>query len=245
MTRLQLCQKLYRILRGGQQKPGVGPVTTLDQEGYELEIVSFIDDAYETIQAEQMEWAFRVKQGTFPLVAATRTYSRATIQNTLVDYDQWLAINGTHGYPHLLIYPTATGVSDSTPCQYVPYEQFRGWLDVGTRPTGKPSYFTEKPDRTLEFDATPDAAYTVALDYRRTLHVMTTDSDATTGTPIIPADFHNAIVYQAAESYIDGREVSAQMERRIRSNARREMLRLRTAQLPDVSMRLDHFYNPA
>lgn len=245
MNRLQLCQKLYGILRAGQLRVGVGPTATTAQEGFELETVNFIDAAYETIQAEQPEWAFRVKQGTFPLVAATRTYSRATIQVTITDYDQWLPLNGHYSQPHVLIYLTSAGVANSTPCFYVPYERWRGNFDVGTRASQKPGYFTERPDRTLEFDGTPDAAYTVVLDYRRTLHVMTTDSDATTGTPIIPAEHHNAIVYLAVMNYCDTREGTKELYIKNERNYRREMLRLRTAQLPEVLLRLDTYYNPA
>lgn len=244
MNRLQLCQKLYRILRIGNERIGSGPTTTIGQSAQELEIVSFIDDAYQTIQTEQPEWSFRVKQGTFPLVNGTRVYSRATIQATITDYDQWLALNGWAS-AHFLIYKTSTGVSDQTPCYYLPYERFRGTHDRNTVATGKPMVFTERPDRSLEFDGTPDADYTATIDYRRTLHVMTTDSDATTGTPIIPEAHHDAIVYLAARNYCDTRDNSEELYKKMDYNYRREMLRLRTEHTPEPLMRLDVFYNPA
>lgn len=239
MTRLELCRKLYRILRGGQLALGSGPAATTSQTGFELEVVSFIDDAYRTIQAEQSEWAFRTKQGTFSITSGTRTYSRATIQATITDYDQWLPLNGNRGAPHVLVYLTATGVSDSSPCEYVPYERWRGRFDLGTRPSAKPSWFTEQPDRDLEFDGTPDATYTVALDYRRTLHTLTADATE----PLLPEHLQDAIVWEAAWQYCLTRDGSQQLREKVKPERRQWMLRLRTEQLPEPLIRTDLYWN--
>ena len=54
-----------------------------------------------------------------------------------------------------------------------------------------------RQDQTIEFDPTPDATYTVAIDYRRTLHVFSADADET----LWADDFDDAVVYGAVLRY--------------------------------------------
>lgn len=229
MNRLQLCQKVHRILRIDQNLPGTAPTTTTGQTGVLNEIVKMVDDAYQTIQSAESWWGFRLLQGTFPITDGVRTYTRATIQGTLTTFDEFLVMSGL-GPDHLLIHLTATGVADQSPCWYVPYQDWRGFWDRGERSEGKPVRFTIRQDQTIEFDSTPDASYTVTTDYRRTLHEMTADAHE----PLFAADFHDAVVWGAVKAYTETREAS-QLYQLADRNFSREMAKLRFRYLPRVS----------
>lgn len=218
MTRLQLCQDLHRILRIDSNLPGTAPTATTGQTGVLREIVDFIDESYRRIQSAEEWWGFRLTQGTFPTVASTRAYTRTTVQSSLSTFDQYLVMSG-YGTRHVQVY--LTGVEDMSPCFYIPYQEWRGLWDRGERPEGKPAYFTVRQDQTIEFDPTPDDVYTISLDYRRTLHTLTSDSTE----PLFAADYHDAIVWGGVLAYCRTRESVGEL----RSEAFREYNRLLNA----------------
>lgn len=229
MTRLQLAAKVHRILRMDANLPGTAPTATTGQTGVLNEIVSFVDDAYRTIQTLHDLWGFRLTQGTFAMSLSTRTYTRTTIQAALSTFDEFLIPSG-QGPRSFPVYLTTTGVSDSSLCHYIPYKHWRGNYDFGTRSTGKPSYFTVRQDQTLEVDPTPDAAYTIVIDYRRTLHTMTADSHE----PLFADDYHDAVVWGAVKAYCETRnapDLYAQADR----NYREIIGRMENRYLPELT----------
>jgi hypothetical protein len=206
-----LCQTVHKKLRADKNLPGSAPTSTTSQTGLLGEIVTFVDDAYEAIQQLLETWNWRRLQGTFNTTASTRSYSTATIQSSLPTFDILLPMNGQYGdQRYILCHLTSTGVGDQTPVFFRPYEVWRGYFDQGTRPTGKPTHFTFRPDGTLELDPTPDAIYTLTFDYRRTLHALAADGDE----PIIPAKFQDAIVWGAILEYCATRDNVQDLERK-------------------------------
>lgn len=236
MSYLALCQAVQRLSRADINALGAAPTTVVGQVGVLGEIVDFVNRAYRDIQEEEMEWTFRVKQGTLALSSTVRSYSKATIQGSLTTYERILPIHGLYDRPHIVCYTTATGVSDSAPVWYVPYQEWRGDYDFGTRSSGKPAYFTILPTEALEFDPTPDAAYTIAFDYTRTIHELTTDSDATTGTPIFSTEFQNAIIWKAIEYFALTRSNMAELYAKAQREVAREMGKLRRECLPGFEL---------
>jgi hypothetical protein len=234
MTRLELCQAVQGLMRGATGALGTTPTTTLAQTGVEGEIVRWVDYAYRDIQNEQEEWRFRTKRGSFNTVASTRVY---TVSSSVTDFDKLLPSMAQSGDRYITIYKTSEGVGSETRVWYVPYEQWQqGVFDTGSRPEGKPVRFTIEPDGQIAFDPTPDAIYTVNFDYRRTLHAMTTDADATTGTPIIPSRFHFAIVWGALMYYCLVRGDADKLEARCGREYAKVMNQMRFDQLPELSM---------
>jgi hypothetical protein len=230
-TRLQLCQKIQGLLRAATGNLRTTPTTTLAQTGVEGEIVAWLDYAYQDVQNDQEEWRFRIKRGSFNTVASTRVYT-PTVTDT--DFDKLLPSMAQSGDRYILSYTTAEGVADEQRVWYVPYEQWQqGTFDSGTRPEGRPMRFTIEPDGQMAFDPTPDAIYTIAFDYRRTLHELTTNSDPITGTPILPAKYHDALVWRALHYYAMTRETNlAPLWNR---EYERVMNRLRFDQLPEMT----------
>lgn len=234
MTRLELCQAVQGLLRGATGALGTTPTTTISQTGVEGEIVRWVDYAYRDIQNEQEEWRFRTKRGSFNTVASTRAY---TISVTDADFDKLLPSMAMSGDRYITIYKTSEGVGTETPLYFVPYEEWQqGPLESGTQSEGKPVRYTLEPDGQMALDPTPDDIYTVRFDYRRTLHTLTTDSDASTGTPILPARHHFAIVWKAMLYYCLTRDGADKLEQRCAREYNRAMNELRFDQLPEMTM---------
>jgi len=84
-------------------------------------------------------------------------------------------------------------------CSYVPYTVWRGYYDRGTRPEGRPARFTIRPDGSMEFDPTPDAAYKIDCDYIKELTELTVNASS----PNMPAHFHMLVVWWAAVHLFD------------------------------------------
>ncbi len=242
-TYLALCQKVQRLAGIDANLVDTAPTAVTGQTGRLLEIVRWVNDAYLDIQRKHENWDWRRLSGTFNLSAGVRSYTQATVQGTLPLFDRPIPM--VPNYRSFLLIQTASlGVSDQTFCRYVPYEEFRGNLDRGTRPTGKPLWWTWKPNQSFEFDPTPDtnAPYTVTLDYRRILHELTTDSDATTGTPILPDQYCDTIVWKALLYYALTRGDSAERMAKWKGQYKDEMATLEYEQLPQWNFPLDNYY---
>lgn len=72
MNFLQLCQYAHRRIGGGNDLPGTAPTTVTGQSGYLYEIVTSVQDAYESILNEQDSWTFLKRQGSLGLSQGTR-----------------------------------------------------------------------------------------------------------------------------------------------------------------------------
>jgi hypothetical protein len=203
-----------------------------------FEIVSFVDDAYLDLQTYTNWWRFRGAKGSFPITSSARVYSRATIQGTLTDYEQLLVMNAAACSTYILIYTTATGVSDETQCIYIPYDKWSGYWDAGTIPSGKPSFFTMQPDRSIEFDRTPDTNYTVLLDYTKTIDAMSAD----TSEPIVPTEYHDVIPWSAILKYCNVFDQTESKQKKAQVEYNRIFGRLCFDQLPRYNMNLTELY---
>jgi hypothetical protein len=233
-TFLALCQKVNRLARISLDSTSAYPAATTNQTGQALEIVNWVNDAYSDIQNAEPDWGPMQLQGSISLTANVRTYSRTTIQGTLTTYDAIRPFLSRDGNRHILVALTATGVGDQTPCYYVPYAFWRGVYDFQTRPTGKPQRFTIQPGGTLEFDPTPDATYTAYFDYRRTVDVLSGDSD----TPIFDSTYDDAIVWGALMYYNLTRDAPDQYQKwKLMYDL--ELGRMRTELLPEITMKID------
>jgi hypothetical protein len=230
VNHLQLCQTVQGLLRATTGALATTPTTTTSQTGVEGEIVRFVGYAYRDIQNEQVQWLFRMKRGSFNTVASTRAY---TITSSVSDFEALLPSEPEGHDPFITLYLASDGEAGETRCYFVPYLNFRqSFLEFGSRPEGRPVRFTIEPDGQIAFDPTPDAIYTVNFDYRRTLHELTTDADASTGTPIIPSQFHMSIVWGAMKYYALTRDAPQSLQAKWEREYAREMNRLRIDQLP-------------
>jgi len=180
MTRLELVQFVAQKL--GTQDPVEITSTTSPATDYISDIVEAVDAAWEEIQImHEGAWHWRREQQTLATVASDREYTF-----TDIDADSVGIIPFRHspdGSSYILI--------DDHQVSFVPYQQWRGFYDRGTRSEQRPQYFTIRHDGggKIEFDPTPDAVYTVTLDILHNVQDLTADADV----PLMPPRFHRVI----------------------------------------------------
>lgn len=185
-TFLQLCSSLRR--EAGIS--GSGPTTVLSQSGEMLRVVEWVKAAYEYVQNLHPNWSFLRTE--FALNTATGT---ATYEKDSGDIEDL----GEYKSDSLRIYKVAIGVSDEQELEYVPWDQFRTVYIRSTSGTlqARPTLYSIKPDQSLMFWPIPDAVYKVTGEYFKAAQTLTAD----TSVPIIPAAFHNIIVWKALMLY--------------------------------------------
>ena len=97
------------------------------------------------------------------------------------------------------IYSTSVGVSNEMMMPCIGYDQFRDLWQYGAMRTTqtRPTVFAIDPQYNLLLGALPDAVYTVNGEYFQAPSTLSADSDV----PVMPARWHNLIVYRAMQHY--------------------------------------------
>jgi hypothetical protein len=245
VTFLELCKFTAAQIGTNVDLPWVGPATVVNQTGQYGEIVNWVQMAYKAIQTEQPDWLWRWKKGTLLLTSGKNTYTLANITAQLTDFEEWKPLHFTNDVRYVLVYDTLTGVADETFCYYYPYQDYRGWRDRSTLPTGKPAYITEDPSgsgNVFEMSPIPNAgtgnSYTLVFDYRTAVDTLVGDA----GTPLyLPVQFHEAICWKAVMYWAQQRENPAKYAAS-KVEFDRIMNRMRMTQLPEVQPYLMEFY---
>lgn len=186
MTFLELCKEL----RSEAGIAGSGPSSTTAQTGELLRVVNWIKKAYRDIQDSRVNWDFLRLDFTLSLSLGTATYAKSLVSN--------LATWKHDRKDGIRIYKTSSGVNDETWLQFEPWDTFRAVRLFGANRsnTGRPTHFSIKPDKSIIFWPTPDAAYTAVGEYYRTAAEFSADSDE----PLF--DRHQmVIVYDALMRY--------------------------------------------
>ena len=116
------------------------------------------------------------------------------------NYREWLPFVDRAGR-YVLSYVTADGVVNEQRVRFVEYDEFRGRLDAESVTTGRPVFFTIRPDQTWQVYPTPDQDYTLRFDYLCKPKILTSSDDSvnledwpSTGAGL-PAEFHEAIAW--------------------------------------------------
>lgn len=180
MNFLQLVQKVWTKCG----LTGAGPSTVTGQSGMSSRVVQYVAEAYRDIQQRHDTWNWmwtRVESAT--LTIGDNTY-----------------LPGDLGVTN----PTARGVQRvllqvDGKWQPIFYDRKRRDPTVYDNVTtsAKPGRVTILPNGQWKFDALPDAAYPVAVEYFRTSHELVDSTDV----PLLPEEFHWAIYWKAIEYY--------------------------------------------
>lgn len=208
-TFLFLANWAGRYIRGTNTDASTTFTTVVGQTGLKGEIVNFVNDAYQDIQRDRKDWPWRITQGTLALSSGNRVIALTTITGSLSTYYEMRPMTAINRAQYILCYNTATGVSDETEVWFIPYWKWRGWFDARTIATGKPQFFTIRPDRGIEFDRTLDANYTIAFDYTRVIHVLAVDADEV----YIPPEYDDVIPWGAVLMYCRTRPKAQDLKR--------------------------------
>ena len=130
------------------------------------------------------------------------------------------------------IYSTVIGTANEMMMPYVHYDTFRDqWLYASMRTTyTRPSVFSIDPQFNVLLGAGPDDIYTVNGEYFQAPQVLVADADI----PVMPARFHDLIVYGAMKHY-GLYEAAPEVFQRGDAEFKKMMLRLETQQLPTMT----------
>lgn len=236
-TYLQMCQEVHRTIRAGNNTPGSTPTAVTGQTGLEDQIVRWVKRAWMEVQQSREEWRFLTKQVTPVLASAASTIAASTVDS---NYAWVMPFSSGHDQPHILMYATADGIGTEGPVWYLPYEIWRGLYDRGTRPTGKPGFFTVLPSRVLQFDTVADQEYTARLDVRLDAQELATNTDTpldypASGTGLLD-EFHDVIVWKAVQYYCMTREGSDKLMAMAEREYRRIFDRMCSYYLPELRL---------
>ena len=183
MNFLELCKRL----RSEAGIAGSGPVTTANQTGELLRVVDWVKDAYTDIQDKRDNWDFLRLDFSFNTTAGTAEYPKTTVTQL-----------ATWKRDSLRCYLTSSGVNDEIYLKAEPWNSFRNFRLRGANrdASGRPLYFTVKPDKSLVFWPKPDNTYTIVGEYFRKAYTFSSDTDE----PVFDRH-HLAIVYNALMRY--------------------------------------------
>lgn len=175
MDFLTLCQALRR--EAGIQ--GSGPAAVTGQSGMYEKLVGWVQEAYREI-LKMHPWRFAWARATTSVSSGTAEYaSLAGITDLGRIYRASVRDMTSAGTPVL---------------RYIDWPEF----DRLGAASGAPTVWTRRPDDAICFWPTPDATYSLRLDYQRDGHALADSTDE----PIIPdASLHKVIVYKALTYY--------------------------------------------
>lgn len=221
MNFLQLVQRLASESGAGS------PSTVVGQTGNNLRLVNWTNAAWMDIQSAHQDWNWlRTSLTPFATVAGQTTYSPTAAPMSLTDFGMW-------DRDSFRVYETAAGIGSETFLTYRPYDIWRNTYLIGAlrSTTSRPDTVTVTPDNSLGFGPITAAGYSIVGDYFKLPSEMAADAT----TPILPVQYHMAIVYRAMMFY--GAFYSAtEVFQRGEAEFNKMMLRMTADRMPDILM---------
>jgi len=223
-TFLELCADLAR------ESGAIGPAPTTTVGALprrQAQCVGWVRGAWIKIQNANPDWRFLRAEFEGDLVAGKNSYSPLDF-GIAPRFAEW--VQETPRAPALSLYNPAIGRKDEQWLRQLDYVQWRQSFDFGVHDAIRPTYWAIGYDNLLKIGQTPDKAYKVRGEYRKTPQVLAADTDV----PEMPARFHDAIWQRAIMLMAESDEApqslqTAQMEF---SNNYRDMAR---DLLPDIT----------
>ena len=184
-TFLELCQA---TARESGTLAGVQPSSVVAQTGRLLKVVNYTIEAWRLIQNMHASWRFMRKEMPSSAVTTAGTARYTAASWSISDFAEWITEEDT-----VSIYKQSLGVSDESGIRNIDWREWRRLYDRGTQEQARPSRYAISPANEFCLGQTPDAAYVVNGEYRRTVQVMSANTDE----PICPARFHSIIPWRA------------------------------------------------
>ena len=230
MNYLQLVQDVLLILRAGNDKLSSPPTDVVGLDGVQYEIARWVAMSVLDIQNWKAGWLFMRRRAEISVPAGGRVVS---VRGSIPDLNFVIPSTGDNDAPFITTF--ANPGDAEIKCYYIPYEAWRGSVyDREPRSqSSAPIRFTIRPDQSLEFDPEPSSAIIARFDYQCAPEPIGNDKDA---VPIIPVQYHRAIVWWAVVNYYcTTRDGANYLLRTGQAQLTRELTRLRNDQLPAVT----------
>lgn len=186
MNFLQLVESL-RIETGASGRPLLTLQGTLAAETERLK--RWTASAWNDIQLQHINWNFHYIESSHTLL----------VGETVLNQTEYAAGDVAEWMVNSFRISDATGLRKNS--QWMRYIEYYDWRDndgLDNTIEGKPDSFTIHPQtEAIHLTRTPDLAYELFYDYRRTPQVLEADEDI----PIIPTRYHELIVAWAMKKY--------------------------------------------
>lgn len=176
MNYLQLSQELAR-------KAGVSgqPASVTGQKGEMLRLVNWVNQAWNDIQLNNPRWPFLWKRDTFPIYADQAAYELpADLRELALGEVEYLnPASGKWGFV--------------SPMTFTEFDRLYRHATV----VNAPQVVTLTPESKLQFYPIPNLNSQAQITYWSTPQVLSANTD----TPLLPAHFHQMIVWLALKYY--------------------------------------------
>lgn len=219
MNRLELVQRLCSECSTGSQ-----PTATTAQTGEAARMVNWIDTAWNDIQTAHQDWGWMRTSTSWTTTDGQHNYTTAQCGIAAGTFGMWAKDTFRN-------YATASGNTGEILMSWTGYDNWRDtYLFGGNRGVrARPTEIAIGPDKSINLGPVPAAGYTMTADYFTAPTAMTVDTD----TPVLPTQFHMAIVYKAMMSY-GGYESAPEVYQRGELEFKKLMDRMTADRLPMV-----------
>lgn len=184
MNFLQICQAVRR--EAGIAGSGPSAITGENEEL--TRVIEWVQQAWRELQLDREDWWWMRQSFTFNTVAGDNTYTAT---------DAGITALGSWITDSMRIYKQTDGVAAEGRLPFLPYDEWRNIYAIGSQAQQPPNRVTVKPDLNLALGPTPDDVYVVTGDY----YAAATSFTAATDVPILPVQYHDAIVFLALTKY--------------------------------------------
>lgn len=172
---------------------GNGPSTTANQKGEYGRFVNWVNDAWLDIQSKHQDWGWlRVSPGV-SFVPTSLQFTTTPAVAGAVNFGMWARDTFRN-------YATVQGQKSEVTMAYLDYDLWRDTYQIGAlrnSPTRPIEVAISPVDKSICLGPAPDGTFTVTADYFRAPSYMINDNDI----PLLPAQFHMAIVWAALVMY--------------------------------------------
>lgn len=204
---------------------GAAMASVTAQSGELLRIVNWVNDAYMDILGMYENWQFMLADFTFPTVSHQQSYT--PVQAGAANFANWKTDT-------FRVYQTSLGFSNENYLGKQDYDDFRNLYQFGAQRTNyqRPILFAIDPAKNLLLGPAPSAAgFTVAGRY----YTVPTEMAASADIPILPAEYHRAIVFRAMMFY-GAYEAAGEVLQLGEIEFNKILARLELNQLPQVDL---------
>jgi len=193
----------------------LAPLSTLQSPaaGETTRMINWINDAWNEIQLEQYQWNWQRSWIQFPTVTNQQQYTPAYVIANGTVYESENSLASGAALTGLTIqqwvrksfrcFITDQGVLNEQIMNFMPWDDFRNIYMYANQIQNytRPVIATVAPDKSLWFGPIPDASdgsgYTITAEVWFGPQALSADAD----TPLMPAQYHMAIVYRAMLKY--------------------------------------------
>jgi len=175
---LELC----KAVRRESGITGTGPAQVTSQTGILEKVVIWVQQAYVDVQSAHTDWRFMWKMATSSLQAGKNVYIGGDL--AIVDYKKLKSVAISNVEVHIKDW------------EWYTQRIKRGGMSAHT---GVPTHVAVGLDRKLYFYPTPVVASPIEIEYFMKPVALT----ASTDVPIVPEEFHRAIMHKALMYYAD------------------------------------------